>query len=755
MAARTVRQTPSRLTSITRSHSSAPVARCCRAPARCRRWRRRRRGRRALDRARHRRLDLIAVADVGGDRDRPATDPPRRGLGLGGVEIDQRDRRAAELHLPRRLEADAPRRPGHERDLAVQVVGRHRAGLYRAVRRLRSRWADSARSRQSSAFPSWRSGCWSAGARPTSSGARSPTARAPRSGASTRARRPPTAAPAPTTSSPACSRTSIRATARCAATASRARRAGTATGSRSSSRSRRSWGSPPSRRSRPSGSPSSTQRCRESVFAYVEDWNRLTERIGFWIDLDDAYVTLDADYIESVWWSLRQIWDAGRLYQGHKVVPYCPRCGTALSSHEVALGYRDVEDPSVYVRLPVEAAGPLRDGDALLVWTTTPWTLISNAAVAVNPEMTYVRARVGEEVVVVAAAAPSSGSSARRPRCSTPSPAPSWPAVAYSPPFDYVTDFGPRGHTVLEADFVTAEEGTGLVHTAIAFGEDDFRLGEQYGLTLQNPVTLEGTFDERVGGLRRALRQGRGPARSSRRWSARGRLFRAHHLRARLPALLALRDAAALLRQVELVRAHLGGRASELLANNREIGWHPEHIRTGRFGKWLENNVDWALSRDRYWGTPLPIWECGGEDCEERFCAGSVAELRERAIGEVPDDLHRPYIDEVRLALRELRRRDGAGRIGDRHLVRQRRHALRPVPLPLREPARPSRSASRPTSSARRSTRPAAGSTPCWPSRRCCSTPPATATASASASSSTPRGRRCRRAAATWSSPGT
>ncbi|MGZ8665905.1 MAG: class I tRNA ligase family protein, partial [Solirubrobacterales bacterium] len=177
-------------------------------------------------------------------------------------------------------------------------------------------------------------------------------------------------------------------------------------------------------------------RCRESVFAYVDDWNRLTERIGFWIDLDDPYVTLDAAYIESVWWSLRRIWDGGRLYEGHKVVPYCPRCGTALSSHEVALGYRDVEDPSVYVRLPVEAAGPLREGDALLVWTTTPWTLISNAAVAVNPEMTYVRARVGEEVLVVAEAlrervigegAEVLGSF----------PGSELSGVAYSPPFDY------------------------------------------------------------------------------------------------------------------------------------------------------------------------------------------------------------------------------------------------------------------------------------------------------------------------------
>jgi isoleucyl-tRNA synthetase len=387
-------------------------------------------------------------------------------------------------------------------------------------------------------------------------------------------------------------------------------------------------------------------RCRQSVFAYVEDWNRLTERIGFWVDLDDPYVTLDPDYIESVWWSLRQIWDAGRLYEGHKVVPYCPRCGTALSSHEVALGYRDVEDPSVYVRLPVEAAGPLREGDALLVWTTTPWTLISNAAVAVNPEMTYVRARVGEELLVVAESLRERvlGEGAE---VLDSFPGTELAGVAYSPPFDYVAGFGPRGHTVLEADFVSAEEGTGLVHTAIAFGEDDFRLGEQYGLTLQNPVTLEGTFDERVGELAGRFVKDADPEIVA-MLERSGRLFRGttyehaypHCWRCGTP-LLYYAKSSWYVRTSEV--------REELLANNREIGWHPEHIREGRFGKWLENNVDWALSRDRYWGTPLPIWECGSDDCEERFCAGSVAELRERAIGEVPEDLHRPYIDEVRL----------------------------------------------------------------------------------------------------------
>jgi isoleucyl-tRNA synthetase len=402
------------------------------------------------------------------------------------------------------------------------------------------------------------------------------------------------------------------------------------------------------------------ERCRESVFAYVEDWNRLTERIGFWIDLDDPYVTLDAPYIESVWWSLRRIWDAGRLYEGHKVVPYCPRCGTALSSHEVALGYRDVEDPSVYVRLPVEAAGPLREGDALLVWTTTPWTLISNAAVAVNPEMTYVRARVprdpaapGREAeeaageVLVVAETLRERVLGEEAEVVDSFPGSELAGVAYSPPFDYVTGFGPRGHTVLAADFVSAEEGTGLVHTAIAFGEDDFRLGEQYGLTMQNPVTLEGTFDGRVGELAGRFVKDADPEIVA-MLERSGRLFRAttyehaypHCWRCGTP-LLYYAKSSWYVRTSEV--------REELLANNRAIGWHPEHIREGRFGKWLENNVDWALSRDRYWGTPLPIWECGAEDCEERFCAGSVADLRERAVDEVPDDLHRPYIDQVRL----------------------------------------------------------------------------------------------------------
>jgi isoleucyl-tRNA synthetase len=394
-------------------------------------------------------------------------------------------------------------------------------------------------------------------------------------------------------------------------------------------------------------------RCRESVFRYVEEWNRLTERIGFWIDLDDPYVTMTNDYIESVWWSLRRIWDDGRLYQRNKVVPYCPRCGTALSSHEVALGYKDVVDPSVYVKLRIRAPAPsdaipespLEAGDQLLVWTTTPWTLISNAAVAAGPDIEYARVRVGDEIFVLARARVEAvlGEDAE---VLAHFPGSALAGTSYEPPFDYITDFGPRGHTVLEADFVTTEDGTGLVHTAIAFGEDDFRLGERYEITLQNPVKPDGSFDERVTDFAgRFVKEADDDIVEALRSS--GRLLRAesyehaypHCWRCETPLLYYAKSSWYV--QTTAV-------ADRMLAENEQIGWHPDHIKHGRFGKWLEGNQDWALSRERYWGTPLPIWECGSDDCDERFCAGSVAELRERG-AEVPEDLHRPYIDEVTL----------------------------------------------------------------------------------------------------------
>jgi isoleucyl-tRNA synthetase len=386
------------------------------------------------------------------------------------------------------------------------------------------------------------------------------------------------------------------------------------------------------------------ERCRASVLSHVEDWNRLTERIGHWIDLEDAYRTLDPDYIESVWWALKTIYDKGLLYEKLKVVPYCPRCGTALSSHELGQPdvYQDVLDPSVYVRFPVTVDhGPARRGDELLIWTTTPWTLVSNAAVAIDPELTYVRAVAGGHTVIVAEAlvervTPGADVQARFKGAEL-------VGARYDPPFHFIagSEYGPKGHTVLPADFVTAEDGTGLVHTAIAFGEDDFRLGEQQGLKPINPVKPDGTYDHRIGPYEnRSVKDADQDLIAE--LQANGKLLRAEQYEHSYPH--CWRCGTPLLYYAKpswyIATSQIKDR---LLASNETVTWCPEHVKHGRFGNWLEGNVDWALSRERYWGTPLPIWRCPQGHFE---AIGSIAELNERAGTKITDP-HRPYVDDA------------------------------------------------------------------------------------------------------------
>jgi isoleucyl-tRNA synthetase len=386
--------------------------------------------------------------------------------------------------------------------------------------------------------------------------------------------------------------------------------------------------------------------CRQKVLSHVEDWNRLTERIGFWIDLDDAYRTLDSDYIESVWWALRTIHDKGLLFEKLKVVPYCPRCGTALSSHELGQPgvYQDVVDPSAYVRLPViRPRGAAQLGDELLVWTTTPWTLVSNAAVAVDPDLTYVRARAGDGPVQILAEALLERVLGAETDVLAWFPGRELEGVGYEPPFDYIPTeaYGEHGHTVLAADFVTDSDGTGLVHTAIAFGDDDFRLGEQYGLTVVNPVRADGTYDERIGPYAgRWVKDADADLIEDLR--ARGKLLRSERYEHSYPH--CWRCGTPLLYYAKpswyIATSQIKDR---LLAANETVNWHPAHVKHGRFGNWLEGNVDWALSRERYWGTPLPVWRCGQGHVH---VIGSFGELHERS-GVRLEDPHRPFVDEV------------------------------------------------------------------------------------------------------------
>lgn len=425
--------------------------------------------------------------------------------------------------------------------------------------------------------------------------------------------------------------------------------------------------------------------CRESVFRYIEDWEALTERIGFWLDLKSAYKTLDNSYIESCWWALKQLWDKGLIYQGYRVTPHCPRCGTSLSSHEVALGYRDdADDPSVYIKFKLiydsiakgsklsSLLSELRVDKPIffLVWTTTPWTLPGNTALAVAPDARYSILGNENEYLIVAEALASDiglggyeakgnvvGSELvglryeplfnphqfaverRRFNVQNTQATASYEVLSLQPEKKNLT------YPVIAGDFVSMEEGTGIVHIAPAFGEVDFEAGKKEGLDFVQPVDLDGRMTGSYPFAGRFVKDA--DSLVLKELESLGLLYRSERIVHTYP--FCWRCESPLLyyaKRAWYIRTSAHKRV--LIARNEEINWYPEYIKHGRFGNWLENNVDWAFSRERYWGTPLNIWTC--EQCGKYECIGSVADLKAKPDVQgiiEPLDLHRPFVDDI------------------------------------------------------------------------------------------------------------